>query len=204
MSSTSRALLVVSALLCVGAVGWFAGRQNAGGKLGGRISWPKRVWLTFTIWSWLFECAVLALDAGLPFGFRLLVGVHAASMWTRGLLELVMLYRWKNWKPPYGIAHDALCIVSTGALAAAFSRDVGPAGPLGWWAPAFVGMLVFALGVELIYAALFFKAVKGKTTGDDATWFAAEDEARFRRINRLTTALNVPQVAFQAAFVLLA
>lgn len=202
MSHASRLLLVVSAVVCAAAIAAFARGQNRGGKLGGRISPPKRVWLTFTIWCWLFACAVLAFDAALPRGFRVVVGVHAASMWARGLLELVMLYRWKNWRPPYGIAHDALCIVAVLGLAAAFPGEL--TGALGGWGPAFVGMLVVGLAVELVYAWLFVKAVEGRTTGDDATWFAAEDEARFRRINRLTAALNVPQVAFQLAFVLLA
>lgn len=202
MSATSRLLLLVSAAVCAVAIAVFSRRQNVGGKLGGSISAPKRVWLTFTIWCWLFACAVLAADAGLPRGFRVVVGVHAASMWTRGLLELVMLYRWKNWRPPYGIAHDAVCIATVLGLSAAFSSEL--AGPLGAWGPAFLGSLVVGLAVELVYAALFLKAVEGRTTGDDATWFAAEDEARFRRINRLTAALNVPQVAFQLAFVLLA
>ncbi|HEY0883188.1 MAG TPA: hypothetical protein VGD87_16750, partial [Archangium sp.] len=51
--------------------------------------------------------------------------------------------------------------------------------------------------VEVLYAALFFQAVAGKTTGDKGVWFASEDEARFKRINRITTAFNVPQVLFQ-------
>lgn len=202
MSPLSRALLLGSAALCTVAVAVFAGAQNRGGKMGGRISLPKRVWLTFTIWTWLFECAVLAFDAGLPRGFRVLVGVHAGSMWLRGLVELVMLYRFKNWRPPHGIAHDAVCIVTTLALATVFRGEL--MGALGAWGPAFVGMLVFALAVELAYAALFLKAVEGRTTGDEPTWFAAEGEARFARINRLTAALNVPQLAFQLAFVLLA
>ena len=202
MSGSSRLLLLLSAALCAGAVGVFSRRQNVGGKLGGRISPPKRVWLTFTIWCWLFACAVLAADAGLPRGFRLVVGVHALSMWTRGLFEMAMLYRWKNWRPRYGIAHDAACIATVLGLTAAFPGEL--TGALGWWGPAFVGMLVVGLAVELVYAALFVKAVEGRTVGDDATWFAAEGEARFRRINRLTAALNVPQVAFQLAFVLLA
>lgn len=202
MSPLSRGLLLGTAALCVVAVALFAGGQNRGGKMGGRISLPKRVWLTFTIWTWLFECAVLAFDPGLPRGFRVVVGVHAASMWLRGLVELVMLYHFKNWRPPHGIAHDAFCIVTTLALSAAFRGEL--TGALGAWGPAFLGMLVVALAVELVYAALFLKAVQGRTTGDDPTWFAAEGEARFARINRLTAVLNVPQLVFQLAFVLLA
>jgi len=202
LSPQSRALLVGSAALCAVAVALFAFGQNRGGTMGGRISLPKRVWLTFTIWTWLFEGAVLACDPGLPRGFRVVVGVHAASMWLRGLVELVMLYRFRNWRPRHGIAHDACCIVTVLALAFVFRGEL--TGALGAWGPVFVGMLVVALAVELTYAALFVKAVEGRTTGDDPTWFAADGEARFARINRLTAVLNVPQLAFQLAFVLLA
>jgi hypothetical protein len=58
-------------------------------------------------------------------------------------------------------------------------------------------MLLFSLAVEVLYAGLFFRAVQGKTTGEDGVWFASAEEARFRRINRITAALNAPQVAFQ-------
>jgi hypothetical protein len=202
VSPLSRGALLAAAALCALAVAAFAGRQNRGAKLGGPISAPKRVWLTFTIWSWLFECAVLALDPGLPRGFRLVVGAHAASMWLRGVIELLMLYRWKNWRPPYGITHDVVCVATIVALAAANAGEL--TGALGAWGPAFLAMLVASLIIEVIYAALFLRAVQGLTTGDDGVWFAAEQEARFARINRLTAALNVPQVAFQLAFVLLA
>jgi hypothetical protein len=46
--------------------------------------------------------------------------------------------------------------------------------------------------VEVLYATLFFQAVEGATTGEDGIWFADEEQARFRRINRITLACNVP------------
>ena len=37
--------------------------------------------------------------------------------------------------------------------------------------------------------------MEGRTTGDEGIWFADEEQARFRRINRLTLAFNVPLYA---------
>jgi hypothetical protein len=196
-SLATRVALSASALACVVAAFRFRARQNRAGTRGGRISTPKLVWLFFAIWFWLFECAALAFEPSLPAGFRVVFGVHALSMWLRGGVELFMLHVSKNWRPPLGIAHDVLCIVTVLVLLAVFRPAAGA--PWGAWSWALVAMLLFSLGVEVLYAALFFRAVDGKTTGDEGTWFASEDEARFRRINRLTTAFNLPQLVFQLA-----
>ncbi|MBE2253701.1 MAG: hypothetical protein IAE78_29500 [Myxococcus sp.] len=177
----------------------FRARQNAGHAKGGRISNPKVLWLFFAIWFWFVECAVLAFEPALPFAFRVIVGAHAVSMYLRGVVELVMLHVTKNWRPPIGIAHDALCIAVIVALVVAQREALGDPGAWGLWAPLLVVMLLFSLAVELLYAALFFRAVEGKTTGDDGIWFADPDSPRFRRINRITFACNTPQVLFQLA-----
>ena len=195
LALSSRVALLASLGGCVLAASWFRARQNRAHVLGGKISNPKLLWLFFAIWFWLFECAVLAFEPALPSGYRIIFGVHAASMWLRGLAELVMLYVTRNWRPPIGIGHDVLCVVTVLGLALALPLPLDSA--WGLFAPALVVMLLFSLGVEVLYAALFFQAVEGKTTGEKGIWFASEDEARFRRINRITTAFNVPQLAFQ-------
>ncbi|RYZ46287.1 MAG: hypothetical protein EOO72_02330, partial [Myxococcaceae bacterium] len=63
------------------------------------------------------------------------------------------------------------------------------------WALALVGLVLVSLVVEVAYAALFHQAVEGRTTGEDGVWFADAEQERFRRINRLTLALNVPLYA---------
>lgn len=197
----SRVALFASLGGCVLAAFWFRARQNRAHTMGGRISNPKLLWLFFAIWFWLFECAVLAFEPSLPNGYRLIFGVHAASMWLRGVVEMVMLYVTRNWRPPIGIGHDGVCIVTVLGLWLALPLPLDSA--WGLFAPALVVMLLFSLGVEVLYAALFFQAVEGKTTGDKGIWFASEDEARFKRINRITTAFNVPQVVFQLALLLM-
>jgi hypothetical protein len=198
----SRLGLLASLGACVVAALWFRARQNRAHAMGGKISNPKLLWLFFAIWFWLFECAVLAFEPSLPPGYRIIFGVHAASMWLRGALELFMLYVTRNWRPPIGITHDVLCLVTVLALVIALPLPIDSAWRL--FAPALVVMLLFSLGVEVLYAALFFQAVEGKTVGDKGIWFASEDEARFRRINRITTAFNVPQVLFQVVLLAVA
>lgn len=176
----------------------FRAKQNAGhGARGGKISNPKVLWLFFAIWFWFVECAVLAFEPALPVSYRLIVGAHALSMWVRGAAEMFMLHVTKNWRPPIGITHDALCIATIVGLAVWAGPELTQLGGWSWWAPALVLMLVFSLVVELLYAALFFKAVEGKTTGDDGIWFADAESERFKRINRITFACNTPQVLFQ-------
>lgn len=178
----------------------FRAKQNAGhGARGGKISNPKVLWLFFAIWFWFVECAVLAFEPSLPEAYRLIVGAHALSMWLRGGIELFMLHVTKNWRPPIGIGHDALCIATILGLAVWSGSELSTFGAWSWWAPALVVMLLFSLAVELLYAALFFKAVEGKTTGDDGIWFADPESERFKRINRITFACNTPLVVFQLA-----
>ncbi|MFT3711123.1 MAG: hypothetical protein QM817_26135 [Archangium sp.] len=196
-SATTRVLLSLTLAACAVASFFFRKRQNAKGTRGGKISNPKLLWLFFAIWFWFCECSVLAFEPSLPSNFRIIVGVHALSMWLRGAAEMVMLHGTKSWRPPYGIAHDLFCIVTVLALAAWLG--VSETGSWGAWAWALISALIFSLVVEVLYAWLFFDAVKGKTTGDDGIWFASEDEERFRRINRITAACNAPQVVFQMA-----
>jgi hypothetical protein len=198
-SPLSVALLWAGVALATALGVRFRAKQNAGHAKGGRISNPKVLWLFFAIWFWFIECSVLALEPQLPWPYRVIVGAHAVSMWIRGVIELFMLHVTKNWRPPIGITHDALCIATTVGLAAWFGPQMLELGGWGLWAPALVVMLVVSLGVELLYAALFFQAVEGKTTGDDGIWFADPESERFKRINRITFACNTPQVVFQVA-----
>jgi hypothetical protein len=195
----TRVGLGASLLLCVVSALWFRGKQNRAHVMGGKISNPKVLWLFFAIWFWLFECAVLAFEPSLPLGYRIIFGVHAASMWLRGAVEMFMLYVTKNWRPPIGISHDVLCIVTVLGLAVGYRAELTVGGPWGLFAPALVVMLLFSLVVEVLYAALFFKAIEGKTMGDKGVWFASDDDVRFKRINRITSAFNAPQVLFQVA-----
>jgi hypothetical protein len=184
----SLALLAMCAVLAVR----FHRKQNAQGARGGRISGPKVAWLFYAVYLWFLVCPLVALDAAVHPALRAVLGVFAASMWLRGLAELYMLYVAKNWRPPYGVGHDVVCILLVaGGLALHHETLAGPLAPVDAWALALVGLVLVTLVVEVVYASLFFHAVEGATTGEEGIWFADEEQARFRRINRLTFSFNV-------------
>lgn len=196
LSSHTRILLTVLALACAVAALFFRRAQNEKGARGGRISGPKVAWLFYAVFFWFFVCPLVALDAAVPVEARGVLGAFAAFMWLRGVAEMYLLYVTKSWRPPYGVAHDVACIVLVlGGLWWGRERWLGMQGPMDTWALALVGLVLVSLFVEVAYAALFFHAVEGRTTGDEGIWFADEEQARFRRINRLTLAFNVPLYA---------
>jgi hypothetical protein len=200
LSLTTRALIAASILLTTVLATLFWRGQNKKNKLGGRISRPKIAWLFYAIFLWFFLCPLLALDEAIPAALRIGLGAFALSMWFRGAAEMLMLYVTKNWRPPMGIAHDVSCIALLVGVGIAFRDQLTPLHAIDRWALALYFFVLLSLIVEILYAAMFFKASDGKTTGKEGIWFASADEARFRRINRLTTLLNLPQYAFVAAF----
>lgn len=195
-SPHTRALLAILAAVCIVAAAGFRHAQNVKDSRGGRISGPKLAWLFYAVFLWFLACPLVALDVAVPEEARGVLGAFAAFMWLRGVAELYLLYGVKRWRPPYGVAHDVACIALVlGGLFWGRARWLGVLGPEDLWALAFLGLVLVSLFVEVAYAALFFHAVEGRTTGEDGIWFADEEQARFRRINRLTLALNVPLYA---------
>ena len=186
------ALLGLSVLL--GFLFWH--RQNVQKARGGRISPPKVAWLFYAVFLWFLLCPLVAVDSALHPGLRLVLGSFGACMWVRGLAELYMLYVSHNWKPPYGIGHDVLCIfLILGGLSAHPELFTGSLSRLDLWGLSLVALVLVSLFVEVVYATLFFQAVEGHTIGEDGIWFADEEQARFQRINRITFACNVPLYA---------
>jgi hypothetical protein len=200
LSTLTRILLV--ALVPVFA--WmgvrFHRKQNQKGTRGGRISPPKVAWLFFAIYFWFIVCPAVALDPAVPSAAAWVLGLFGASMWIRGAAEMYLLYVTKSWRPPYGIGHDVVCIALVlGGLAWHHEHWTGPLAAQDLWALALIGQVLVSLIIEIAYAALFFHAVEGATTGEEGVWFADEEQARFRRINRLTFAFNVPMYGTLAA-----
>lgn len=178
----------------------FARRQNRPGARGGRISPPKVAWLFYAVYFWFILCPAVALEPAVPPPARAVLGLFGASMWLRGVAELYMLYVSKSWRPPYGIGHDVLCLALVlGGLAWHHAHWAGRLSPVDVWALALIGLVLASLLIEIAYAVLFFRAVEGATTGEQGIWFADEEQARFRRINRLTFTCNIPMYGALAA-----
>ncbi|WNG13643.1 hypothetical protein [Cystobacter fuscus] len=193
LAPVTRVFILLLLSLCGGLGVLFWRRQNVHAAKGGRISPPKMAWLLYAIFLWFFLCPLVALDPGVSPRLRLVLGGFGAFMWLRGLAELYMLYVSHNWRPPYGIAHDVLSLVLVlGGLGAHLLSPPGTPSPLDTWAVCLVALVVVSLVIEVLYAALFFHAVEGRTMGEEGIWFADEEQVRFRRINRITLACNIP------------
>ncbi|WNG53033.1 hypothetical protein F0U60_50210 [Archangium minus] len=186
------ALLGLSVLL--GVLFWR--KQNVQRSRGGRISPPKLAWLLYAVFLWFLLCPLVALDSAVSPYLRGVLGSFGAFMWVRGVAELYMLYISHNWRPPYGIAHDVLCILLVlGGLSGYWLHQEGPLSHMDVWALSLIALVLVSLFIEVLYATLFFQAVEGHTVGEDGIWFADEEQARFRRINRITFACNIPLYA---------
>ncbi len=193
LSPLLRVLIPACVSLCV-VLGWrFHRKQNVLAAKGGRISGPKLAWLFYAVFLWFLLCPLVALEPALHPQLRAVLAGFAVLMWVRGMAELYMLYVSHNWRPPYGIGHDVLCIAYLLGGVSWYARgQQGPLTRLDQWTLALLGLVLVSLLVEVMYAALFFHAVEGRTTGEDGIWFADEEQARFRRINRITLACNIP------------
>jgi len=201
LTTSTKILIAIVILLLTVSGGFFFRAQNRREKMGGRISPAKMAWLLYAVTVWFFLSPIIAFDATVPRSFSVLLGAFSVLMWTRGLVEVLMLYVTKNWQPPLGMAHNLLCTVFLVA-GLYYYRDQGVrfGEPLQPWLLGFVATLVVSLLVETVYAFLFHKAVAGKTTGGDGVWFASQEDSRFRHINRLTATINVPLYGFLMLF----
>ena len=203
LSITTRLALLIS-LLLIGAVGLaFYRGQNNSARIGGGISAPKAIWLTYAVYVWFFMTPILALESNVALHFRIILGTFAVSMWIRGVAELLMLYIWKNWRPPYGIAHNILSIfILVGGCFLYIDKLSLQADNLSQWLLGYIIFLIAAMVCETYYAIRFHDTVQGQTTGDTGIWFASADQAKFQRINTITAICNTPLVGFTLAFIL--
>ena len=196
MGPTAISLISVSlVVLIVSFAVYFRINQNRntekGTWVGGEISWPKAFWLAYALGSWFFIPALFIFNPLVPDLFRNLIIVHTLVWWIRGVLELVMIYRWMNWTPIYGISHDivhaillatGLAFVSAKSGWAAISTSLPCLLAMGY-----ILITLFALMAEMTFAALFLT-----TRGKEASKiYFASDSPEFRLINRLTTVVCV-------------
>jgi hypothetical protein len=196
------ALVVAAAGLTAFGIRFY--RKQKAGALGGAISRPKAFWLPFAIYLWFVVAGVMGLDPALPWSVRAPFLALAVSMWIRGAIEMVMLYGTKNWKPPYGIAHDVFTIgvmvIVTGlwppAVGQGVSLRVGVA--LVMWV-----VMVASLVLEIVHARTFFLVVGPRTMGAAGIWFADDEDPRFLAINRRTRLGNIALGVPTALWVLL-
>lgn len=204
----ARAAIAVLAVAFVAFGVTYHRRQNRGGasgkcRLGGAISRAKVMWLCYALFVWFFLCPIVALSGAVAEPLRALLGAFAAFMWLRGVIEAVLLYWTKSWTPPMGIGHDLACLALLGGGAWWFAPALGGlTSSLDLWTLGLLAAVFVSLLCEVGYAWAFFRVVGQETKGDEAVWFASEEDPRFRAINRATMTMNVPLYGFLVVYLL--
>jgi hypothetical protein len=182
---------------------WFHKRQNTKGWTGGPISWPKAFWLWHAIFSWYLVPLVWVFFPDLDSRLRTVLILHLVSWWIRGPIELLMIYKYFNWTPLYGITHDLvhILILVIGLIWALPQWNSG-ASVTDLFVEVFVVITIIMTMFEISFAYLFLK-VRGQK---DHKIYYASDEPQWRFINRLTiiaVTLGLLHLVMQAAGVLL-
>ena len=158
-----EALLAMSIVAAAAAVFYF--RQNRRAAAGGKIAIPKLFWLAYAILYWYVLPVLIMRDYRAHLEIRRLYAIFFANMALRGLIELPMIYRWRNWHPYYGAAHDAFSIVLIALLAA----RAGVPSPLDSLLRRH-GIVVAAMLAAEIKFALYF-AKNFHTQGEHAVYY---------------------------------
>lgn len=157
---------------------WY--RQNHLGRLGGPMAFEKAIWLSFAIYGFIVLPTAFAFDARLSPDLRLAFQAVAAWWWFRVVAELVLMYGFHAWKPPYGVGHNLVCIgllVGAGTLMQGHLPAMLGAQDANAWR--YLWGLALLLVLESSYAVMFFQA-RG---GDTATiWYAHWGEDRFHKV----------------------
>jgi len=166
-------------------------QQRGAGRIGGSISQAKAFWLAYVLFNYLGLTGLLVwfLSPDHPGYFGLLL--FGSLFLIRGLIQPLMMFKWLNWKPPYGIFSNIL-MASTLLIFLAFElHEHRLEAPHQYVLPIFLVKLIALLLCDSYYAFVFFRIVGEGTTGEEAIWFAADEDARFESVNRLTFRLNI-------------
>jgi hypothetical protein len=158
---------------------------------GGQISIPKAFWLSYTVWTWFLLPIIFVFHPLLSSGNKIILYCHLASWWIRGILELVMIYKWFNWSPRYGISHDVFHLSMISVLLYLFRYEVlfSVTGPINFFALYYILMLFVSTSSEILFAKLFLE-YRSENEVKDNIYFAS-DEEKWKKINRITLTVVV-------------
>lgn len=200
MSALAAALILCSALVFA----WtFYRRQNSPkAYTGGPISKPKALWLAHGIGSWFLFPLVFVFHPEVSEPLKIVLILHLISWWVRGPLELVMIYKWLNWTPVYGITHDIFHIMAvflTASWALVTLGTVSFSTPMNALTFSYIAAIIFSTVAEILFAALFI-ATRGQK---DHLIYFADETLRYRLINRFTACVCAVVYAHLAVLVVL-
>ncbi len=181
----TKVLLVIWPLLVSACAYLYKKKQNGPNPMtGGPISKPKAFWLAYTVTTWFFLPFLFIFSPDVIVPIKYVIAFHLLSWWARGPLELVMIYKWFNWTPRYGISHDIFHIVGLVSLYYINRENFINLTPMSNMALAFIFVTTLATVAEISFAYLFLKA-RSEAEEKDNIYFASDDP-KWIFINRLT------------------
>ncbi len=181
---TKSALILWPVLVSLFALLYKRKQNGPDPMTGGPISTPKAFWLAYTVTTWFFFPFLFLVNSEIIIPIKIIIGFHLISWWLRGPLELVMIYKWFNWTPKYGISHDLFHLTGIAALWIYYHNSFLALSGLNLLAHAFILVTVFATIAEISFAYLFLK-VRSEQEKKDNIYFASDDP-KWIFINRLT------------------
>lgn len=192
-------LLTLLLIFSVGGLTFYR-VQSRTNRLGGTISKAKAYWLTYVLFNY-FGVSLYFLLSLSPES----IGYNGLFIFTvliilRTLIQLIMMFGLRNWRPPYGIFSNLLIAIFT--ISYIFWEIYGNefVEIQDYILPLFLAKLTIILLCDSYYALAFYKIVGDETTGDQAIWFANNQDVRFQFINQLTYRLNFIFTLISIAF----
>lgn len=174
--------LVVTLLAC-----FYRQKQNGLNPwTGGPISWPKAFWLSYTIQTWFFLPFFFLLNPTTPTFLKIIISFHLLSWWVRGILEMVMIYKWFNWSPRYGISHDIFHILGCSSLVILYHSNFSSlqSGTIGYLISFYVYLLFISTSAEISFAILFLRLRTIQEKNENV--YFASDDPKWIFVNRYT------------------
>lgn len=164
---------------------FYKNKQNGHNPMtGGPISMPKAFWLAYTVSTWFFLPLIFIFHPEVVLPIKYIIAFHLLSWWARGPLELVMIYKWFNWSPKYGISHDCFHLAGLIILYFIYRHGFQDLTAINNMAIAFICITIFATVAEISFAYLFLKT-RSELEEKDNIYFASDDP-KWIFINRLT------------------
>jgi hypothetical protein len=184
--NTFTLLIIISPLLTFILALWIFKKQNSSKAwTGGPISKPKSHWLAWTVFNWFFVPLFFLFNSDFPQELKWFYIFHLLSWWIRGPLELVMIYKWFNWTPYYGIGHDLAHFVVALILLLSFGQfPIDASQPLVLASYIFSILILLTTLFEASFAYLFLKA-RSQQEEKENIYFASDDP-KWIFINRVT------------------
>lgn len=172
---------------------------------GGPISWPKAFWLAYTIDTWFLLPFLFLFHPELSHELKYIIIFHLLSWWIRGILELVMIYKWFNWTPRYGILHDSFHWLGILSLLILFRYQLFGSlfGSINFITLLYLFMLLITTIAEIYFAYSFMKLRTEQELKSNI--YFASDDPKWIYINRVTLTIVVfvyLHLIFQSSYAL--